>query len=86
MFFVPFIVLFPFFTKEKKQRREVSINRPASYEPAALPLRHPASTLNLLLLLFIPFFYSYYLIQFFIYFLIYSKKIPSPGIEPGAQT
>ena len=26
----------------KKQRREVSINRPASYEPAALPLRHPA--------------------------------------------
>ena len=27
---------------KKKQRREVSINRPASYEPAALPLRHPA--------------------------------------------
>ena len=31
---------------EKKQRREVSINRPASYEPAALPLRHPALTIN----------------------------------------
>ena len=30
----------------KKQRREVSINRPASYEPAALPLRHPALTIN----------------------------------------
>ena len=27
---------------EKKQRREVSINRPAGYGPAALPLRHPA--------------------------------------------
>ena len=38
----------------KKQRREVSINRPASYEPAALPLRHPAylpfSPLSLLFL------------------------------------
>ena len=31
-----------FSRKIKKQRREVSINRPASYEPAALPLRHPA--------------------------------------------
>ena len=27
---------------KKKQRREVSINRPAGYGPAALPLRHPA--------------------------------------------
>ena len=34
-----FPILFPYL---KKQRREVSINRPASYEPAALPLRHPA--------------------------------------------
>ena len=37
----PFILTFSFFPL-KKQRREVSINRPASYEPAALPLRHPA--------------------------------------------
>ena len=44
------LFLFPL----KKQRREVSINRPASYEPAALPLRHPAylpfSPLSLLFL------------------------------------
>ena len=40
----PFILTFSFFPL-KKQRREVSINRPASYEPAALPLRHPAFSL-----------------------------------------
>ena len=45
----------------KKQRREVSINRPASYEPAALPLRHPAFLLPssfcpLNLVIFPPFF------------------------------
>ena len=62
-----FPILFPYL---KKQRREVSINRPASYEPAALPLRHPA------LRFIIP-------LPLFIFFII---KTPSPGIEPEAQT
>ncbi len=44
LFFLLFLSLnfSTFFFFLKKQRREVSINRPASYEPAALPLRHPA--------------------------------------------
>ena len=60
----------------KKQRREVSINRPASYEPAALPLRHPAfyTTTNHILLYLTPILIPL------------EKKAPSPGIEPGAQT
>ena len=67
-----FPILFPYL---KKQRREVSINRPASYEPAALPLRHPA-------------FYVLrpYVLLFLLYFSKHFKKTPSPGIEPGAQT
>ena len=40
----------------KKQRREVSINRPASYEPAALPLRYPAFTSHVLCFFAPPFF------------------------------
>ena len=47
----------------KKQRREVSINRPASYEPAALPLRHPAihTIHTLYLLILIPFLILFHL-------------------------
>ena len=67
--------LFPiYYFLLKKQRREVSINRPASYEPAALPLRHPA-----LLTIFFYFSFSLFPVNF-------REKIPSPGIEPGAQT
>ena len=64
----------------KKQRREVSINRPASYEPAALPLRHPA---------YLPFFILPLLFlvrSSFIPYFLFPKKVPLPGIEPGAQT
>ena len=54
IFFFIFSYLSFLFSPLKKQRREVSINRPASYEPAALPLRHPAylpfSPLSLLFL------------------------------------
>ena len=70
---------FPYETL-KKQRREVSINRPASYEPAALPLRHPA---------YLPFFIHPLLFlvrSSFIPYFLFPKKVPLPGIEPGAQT
>ena len=67
---------------EKKQRREVSINRPASYEPAALPLRYPAFTSHVLCFFAPPFFIFFP----FCFFYEDEYKIPSPGIEPGAQT
>ena len=66
----------------KKQRREVSINRPASYEPAALPLRYPAFTSHVLCFFAPPFFIFFP----FCFFYEDEYKIPSPGIEPGAQT
>ena len=55
-FFYHTYFTFPFLIK--KQRREVSINRPASYEPAALPLRHPA--IHTTFLFFFTLLYSLY--------------------------
>ena len=59
-FYVPSVMLYLFYHTYlklydllKKQRREVSINRPASYEPAALPLRHPAFRCLSLFLLYV---------------------------------
>ena len=70
-FFAPiflsyFPILFPYL---KKQRREVSINRPASYEPAALPLRHPA----------IHIFFLFFFTLFFPFFTFYSVKSSITG-------
>ena len=81
--FIPLILLFFFFFPSlffyhtslpftfliKKQRREVSINRPASYEPAALPLRHPA----------IHIFFLFFFTLFFLFFTFYSVKSSITG-------
>ena len=58
------------FKKKSKQRREVSINRPVSYEPTALPLRHPAFTFYYLLFLFIFYFLFFIIIFLFVLILI----------------
>ena len=65
------IILTFLFSLLKKQRREVSINRPASYEPAALPLRHPA--LHLL--------FSSFLL--YLFFLLLKKRLHRRESNPG---
>ena len=64
---------------EKKQRREVSINRPAGYGPAALPLRHPAFRHEVCHRLHLGAESKSERKK-------EKKGIPTPGIEPGAQT
>ena len=66
-----YLTFLPFFFLLKKQRREVSINRPASYEPAALPLRHPA--LHLLSSSFL----------LYLFFLLLKKRLHRRESNPG---